>query len=61
MQLLGGRIMSERTAKVSDGSCAVFLTTAELRALGVDPEGTDRIGYSVTDAGIVVSDIGGEE
>jgi len=46
--------MNTRQAKVSDAGCGIFLTEAELRALGVDPDAVDTVDYTVTDSGLVL-------
>jgi len=39
----------ERAARVSPAGAAVFLTSADLEELGVDPETVESIAYSVRD------------
>lgn len=45
-----------RRAQVSEAGCGIFLTTAELRTLGIDPEDLDTVEYTVTESGLVVRD-----
>ena len=51
--------MSERRASVSETGCGIFLTAAELRSLGVDPESTESVDYAVTEGGIVLAESAG--
>lgn len=44
--------MSERQARVSQSGCSVFLTVADLRALGVDPEVVDSVEYRISEDGL---------
>jgi len=48
-----------RQAKVSEAGCGIFLTAAELRTLGVDPDAVDAVEYSITDSGVIVADLDG--
>lgn len=52
--------MSTRQAKVSNAGCGIFLTEADLRALGIDPDAVDTVDYSVTDSGLVFESEGSE-
>lgn len=45
--------ISKRQARVSPSGCGVFLTAAELQALGVNPETADIVEYSVSADGCV--------
>lgn len=49
-----------RSARVSDAGCAIFLTPAELRALGIDPATVDAVEYRVAQSGIHVGRPGQE-
>ena len=48
--------MSDRQARVGETGAGIFLTPADLRALGVDPEVADAVGYTVTERGIIVGE-----
>lgn len=43
-----------RDARVSESGCGIFLTAAELRSLGVDPDTATVVEYSVTEDGISI-------
>jgi hypothetical protein len=50
-----------REAKVSNAGCGIFLTAAELRTLGVNPDAVDAVEYAVSDGNLSVETRGGEE
>lgn len=52
--------MSNRQARVSSAGAAIFLTPAELQALGVDPAAVDAVEYRVVQSGIHVGRPGQE-
>lgn len=57
-----GRSDMSRKAQVSELGCGIFLTAAELRVIGVDPNDVDAVEYVVTESGLVVGDsLGGNE
>lgn len=39
--------MSSRKAKLSRVGCAVFISSEELETLGINPEKTDAVEYSI--------------
>ena len=54
-------MMSRRKAKVNRGGdgqplgIPLFITASELRSLGIDPEDTDRVAYTVEDGELLLS------
>lgn len=53
--------MTRREARVSNSGCGIFLTDSELRVLGIDPDNSDCVTYSVTESGVSVESAGGAE
>lgn len=43
-----------REARVSNSGCGIFLTAAELRSLGIDPDSIGVVEYAVTEDGISI-------
>jgi len=44
--------MSQRRARISEAGAGIFLTPADLRCLGVDPEKMESVAYVVEESGI---------
>lgn len=49
-----------RQAKVSNSGCGIFLSRADLKALGINPENADTVNYRIFEDRIVVQEVENE-